>query len=223
MNVVVTRERGHNDTLREWLPDGASVREVPLTTTRFYESAEVMDVLRESHFFGQFRYLVVTSARSALYASLAREALAIDGAVLVVGTATARALEEENVDVGLIGEGGASDLAPAIDAGPVLLLGAASMRDDLATELLARGLVVETLACYETIAADLSGADEAALRSADVVFIGAPSAWSVAEDFVGANALVVVPGATTASVVRRRHARVLEGWGPELREVLRRL
>lgn len=220
MNVVVTRERGHNDSLREWIPEGASVREVPLTTTRFYETNEVMDVLRESHYFGQFRYLVVTSARSALYASLAREALAIDGAVLVVGTATARALEEENVDVGLIGEGGARDLAEAIDQGPVLVLGAASMREELATELLGRGLIVETLPCYETIAADLSGVDESILRHADVVFIGAPSAWSVAEDFVEPDALVVVPGATTASAVQRTHARVIVGWGPELREVL---
>src|ERR1700685_4454441 len=98
MHVVVTRERGHNDSLAAWLPDGATVREVPLTTTRFFASDEVMNVLRESHFFGQFRYLVVTSARSALYASLARDALAVDGAVLVVGTATAHALEDESVD-----------------------------------------------------------------------------------------------------------------------------
>jgi uroporphyrinogen-III synthase len=220
MKVVVTRERGQNDSLIAWLPEGAEVREVPLTATRFFESDEVMSVLRESHFFGQFHYLVVTSARSALYASLAREALALNGTVLVVGTATAHALEEENVEVGVIGDGGAAELAPSIDEGPVLLLGAASMRDELATELLSRGIAVETLACYETVPADLSGADEATLRDADVIFIGAPSAWLVAGDFVGEEALVVVPGATTAAVVQRHHARVLEGWGPQLREHL---
>lgn len=220
MKVVVTRERGHNDALIAWLPDGAVVREVPLTATRFFESDEVMSVLRESHFFGQFRYLVVTSARSALYASLARQALALNGTVLVVGTATAHALEEENVEVGVIGDSGATELATSIDAGPVLLLGAATMRDELATELLSRGIVVETLACYETVPADLSGADEATLRDADVVFIGAPSAWLVAEDFVSEAALVVVPGSTTAAVVQRHHPRVLEGWGPQLREHL---
>ncbi len=220
MKVVVTRERGHNDTLIAWLPDGAVVREVPLTATRFFESDEVMSVLRESHFFGQFRYLVVTSARSALYASLARQALALNGTVLVVGTATAHALEEESVEVGVIGDSGAAELAPSIDAGPVLLLGAATMRDELATELLNRGIAVETLACYETVPADLSGADEATLRDADVIFIGAPSAWLVAEDFVSDGALVVVPGATTAAVVQRHHPRVLEGWGPQLREHL---
>jgi uroporphyrinogen-III synthase len=197
-----------------------TVREVPLTSTRFYGSDEVMSVLRESHYFGQFRYLVVTSARSALYASLAKEAMGLHGAVLVVGTATAHALEEESVDVGLIGEGGAEELAASISEGPVLLLGAASMRDELAQTLLARGLVVETLACYETLPADLSQADQAALASADVVFIGAPSAWLVAEDFVVAGTLVVVPGSTTASVVQRSHTRVFEGWGPQLREVL---
>jgi uroporphyrinogen-III synthase len=196
------------------------VREIPLTTTRFYDSDEVMSVLRESHYFGQFRYLVVTSARSALYASLAKEALGLHGAVLVVGTATAHALEEESVDVGLIGEGGAEDLGPAINEGPVLLLGAVGMRDELERELLRRGLVVETLACYETLAADLSQADQAAIADADVVFIGAPSAWSVAQDFVRAQSLVVVPGSTTAAAVRRSHANLLEGWGPQLREVL---
>jgi uroporphyrinogen-III synthase len=220
MNIVVTRERGHNDSLIGWLPEGAVVREVPLTATRFFDSEEVMGVLRESHFFGQFRYLVVTSARSALYASLARAALAVHGTVLVVGTATAHALEEDNVEVGLIGDGGAAELAPAVEEGPVLLLGAATMRDELATELGGRGIAVETLACYETVPADLSGSEEAALRDADVVFIGAPSAWLVAEDFVSEHSLVVVPGATTAAVVQRRHPRVLEGWGPQLREHL---
>lgn len=223
MNVVVTRERGHNDSLTSWLPDGATVREVPLTTTRFFDSDEVMSVLRESHYFGQFRYLVVTSARSALYASLAKEALGLHGAVLVVGTATAHALEEESIDVGVVGEGGAKDLAPTISEGPVLLLGAASMRDELAQALLTRGLVVETLACYETLPADLSQADQATLTGADVVFIGAPSAWSVAEDFVSVQTLVIVPGSTTAAVVQRSHPRVFEGWGPQLREVLESL
>jgi uroporphyrinogen-III synthase len=223
MHVVVTRERGHNDSLTAWLPDDATVREVPLTSTRFYDSDEVMNVLRESHYFGQFRYLVVTSARSALYASLAKEALGLHGAVLVVGTATAHALEDESVDVGLIGEGGAADLAPVISEGPVLLLGAAGMRDELEHALVIRGLVVETLPCYETVQADLSGADQATLRDADVIFIGAPSAWSVAEDFVSERTLVVVPGSTTAAAVQRSHARVLEGWGPHLREVLGRL
>lgn len=223
MNVVVTRERGHNDELLAWLPEDVTAREVPLTTTRFFDAHEVMGVLRDSHFYGQFRYLVVTSARSALYASLARDALAIGGSVLVVGTATAHALEDDDVEVGFVGEGGAADLAPAIDAGPVLLLGAASMREELANDLAARGVAVETLACYETVPADLSGADEATLRDAQVVFIGAPSAWSVAEEFVGEDAWVIVPGPTTAAHVRQHHQRVLEGWGPELRDVVRGL
>ncbi len=100
MRVVVTRERGHNAELISWLPDGVTVSEVPLTTTRYFDSSEVHNALSESAHFGQFRALVVTSARSALYVALAREALAPGARVLTVGTATARALEERGCGCG---------------------------------------------------------------------------------------------------------------------------
>ena len=147
---------------------------------------------------------MVTSARSALYVALAREALAPGARVLTVGTATARALEEEDVVVDLTGEGGAGDLAEEISAGPVLVLGAATMREELRDALVVRGIEVEHLACYETVPAELTPSDESNLREADVAFIGAPSAWRVAAAFIEPACWVVVPGPSTA---RRRGAR----------------
>ena len=220
MRVVVTRETGYNDELRSWLPEGVTINEVPLTTTRFFDASEVLSTLRVNEHYGTFRALVVTSARSALYVAVAREGLRDGGSVLSVGSATARAIESEDVVVDVVGEGGAVELLPAITDGPVLLLGAASMRGELATALKDRGLDVTALACYETAAAVLTSEDEGFLRDADVVFIGAPSAWLVASVFVPDTAWVVVPGPTTADTVRRQHERVIEEWGPELREHL---
>ncbi|MHB8380156.1 MAG: uroporphyrinogen-III synthase [Acidimicrobiales bacterium] len=220
---MVTREAGYNDALRSWLPEDVTVDEVPLTTTRFFDANEVLSSLRASEHYGAFRALVVTSARSALYVAVAREGLGEGGSVLSVGSATARALETEDVEVDAVGKGAAIELAPTITKGPVLLLGAASTRDELSTELKDRGVDVVTLACYETVPAVLTSDDEGLLRDADVILIGAPSAWAMASAFVSPNAWVVVPGPTTAGVVRRRHQRVIEGWGPELREHLRAL
>jgi len=101
-----------------------------------------------------------------------------------------------------------------------LLLGAAAMHEELATSLTERGVVVEKLACYETIPAVLTPGEEIELREADVVFIGAPSAWLVASIYLDPRTWVIVPGWTTASVVTRHHERVLVGWGPALRDKL---
>lgn len=220
MRVVLTREAGANGPQRAWLPADAVVSEVPLTRTRFFDDEEVRAELARSAHAGSFRALVVTSARSALYVGLAREALAPGGRVLTVGVATARAIEDEDVEVSVVGEGGALTLLPEIDEGPVLLLGAAAMHGDLAEGLSARGIEVATLACYETLPALLSEADMDTLRAADVVLVGAPSAWRVASDFVQARTLVVVPGATTAAAVRATHPNVWEGWSAALRERL---
>jgi uroporphyrinogen-III synthase len=193
---------------------------VPLTTTRYVEGREVHDALRTSSHFGHFRALVVTSARSALYVALAREALAPGGTVLSVGSATARALENEDVGVDVIGDTGVVDLESEIAGGPVLLLGAAAMREELASSLIERGVVVEKLTCYETIPAVLSPSEEIELAEADVAFIGAPSAWRVASAYLDPRTWVVVPGSTTATAVRRHHERVIVGWGPDLKDRL---
>jgi uroporphyrinogen-III synthase len=220
VRVVVTRERGHNAELISWLPEHALISEVPLTTTRYFDTHEVHDTLRASEYFGHFRALVVTSARSALYVALAREALSPSGTVLSVGTATARALESEDVDVDAVGDTGVVDLNAEIADGPVLLLGAATMREELATKLKDRGVIVEKLTCYETIPAVLTPREEIELSEADVLFVGAPSAWLVAMVYVDPRTWVVVPGSTTASVVGRHHERVIEGWGPGVKEHL---
>jgi uroporphyrinogen-III synthase len=212
-----------NGSLVEWLPDDADVSEVPLTTTRYLDADEVDRALKASEFYGAFRVLVVTSARTALYVALARGALVEGGSVVSVGSATARALESEDVEVDVVGDARAQDLAPRIEEGPVLLLGGASMRPELATTLRTRGLLVTTLACYESVPAVLGDDERKELGESDVVFIGAPSAWLVAKSFVGPDSWVVVPGVTTAAAVRRDHDRVIEGWGPSLREYLRAL
>jgi uroporphyrinogen-III synthase len=220
MRVVVTRERGYNADLVSWVPDDAAMSEVPLTTTRYLDRQEVRDALHAGQRFGHFRSLVVTSARSALYVALARESLAPGGAVLSVGTATARAIENEDVDVDVVGDTGVLDLDAEITEGPVLLLGAATMREELATSLVARGVVVEKLTCYETVPAVLAPHEEIELREADAVFIGAPSAWLVAMAYIDPRTWIIVPGATTASAVSRHHERVIVGWGPDLKDRL---
>ncbi len=220
MRVVLTREKGFNDELRAWLPTEAIVDEVPLTTTHYFEVTDVIDPLRADSRCGSFAALVASSARCALYVPKARKALREGGVVLAVGEATARALREKDVVVDLVGQGSAVNLAPSISEGPVLVLGAASPRDELRTALEARDLDVMSLACYETWPTMLRASDEQALRSGDVIFIGAPSAWAAAQGLVRPESLVVVPGATTAEVVRAVHQNVMEGWGPDLKERL---
>jgi uroporphyrinogen-III synthase len=86
------------------------------------------------------------------------------------------------------------------------------MREELGRALETRGFVVDKVACYRTRAVTLTSDETATLASADVVFIGAPSTWSVAGAHVATTATVVVPGETTAQVVRRTHPHVLVGW-----------
>ena len=163
------------------------------------------------------RTLVVTSERSVRYVALALAASRPDATVYCVGPRTSAALQGIGVDARVTGDGPAVSLAPEIDRGPVLVLGALSTRDELVVALRANGLDVVTIACYETIGLALSPSDADTLRRADVVFIGAPSAWAVARAVVAADTWVVVPGVTTAAAVTVDHQRVLQGWGPELR------
>ena len=56
VNIVLTREAGHNETLRSLVPDGADVVEVPLTTTRYFVGrATSRAELRASPTFGALR------------------------------------------------------------------------------------------------------------------------------------------------------------------------
>jgi precorrin-2 methylase len=69
--------------------------------------------------------------------------------------------------------------------------------------------------CYETTSVELGEEAFEQLRRADVVFIGAPSAWRVARAIVTDGAWVLVPGVTTLAAVRADHERVLLGWGED--------
>ena len=223
MNVVLTREVGHNDALRTWLGGGVNVRDVPLTETHFLEHESVAHSLAPLENYGRFESLVITSARTGEYLDLARAALANDADVFSVGPATTQVLVRQGVTPRAQSPSRALDLAPHISKGPVLFLGASQAREELADELTTRGFDVALVACYETVPVPLSDDDVALLDDADVVLIGAPSAWAVARKLVAASTWVIVPGVTTGDVVRRDHERVLEGWGPALGDVVNSL
>ena len=220
VNVVLSREAGKNDSMKEWLPPGVTVHEVPLTTTTYLEAAAVRADLERSRAHGMYRTLVVTSARSADYLDEARASSTMDVTVVSVGPSTTAALTSRGVRVDTQGDGSAASLAHDIAQSPVLILGARSMREELAAALRARGLEVVSIACYETEGVTLASMDIETLHAADVLFIGAPSAWAVARPHVRDETWVVVPGASTGDAVRVDHVRVIEGWGPELRSRL---
>jgi uroporphyrinogen-III synthase len=217
VNVVLGRESGKNESLREWLPPGATVSEVPLTTTTYFDPAAVRTDLEKSRAHGMYRTLVVTSARSADYVDVARLSSTMDVAVVSVGPSTTAALTSRGVHVHVQGESSAESLAHDIVQSPVLILGATAMREELATALRDKGLEVTSIACYATAGVALTASDITTLGDADVLFVGAPSAWAVARDHVRDETWVVVPGTSTGDAVRIEHSKVIEGWGPELR------
>jgi uroporphyrinogen-III synthase len=216
VNVVVTREAGYNNVIRAWLPMGTVVEEVPLTTTAYADIDDVRAAIEESPRVGTFRTLVVTSERTARYVDLVLATSANDVEVFCVGPSTAAALRSGGVRISVTGESTGEDLARQVSNGPVLILGAKTSRGEMRSSLLAKGLEVLSVSCYETIPLTLEATDVTKVQSADVLFIGAPSAWAAVREFVGAGTWVVVPGATTAAIVHQSHARVLQGWGPAL-------
>jgi len=220
VKIVLTRESGLNGALRTFTPPSAIVHEVPLTRTMYRALADVEAELESSEYFRVFRSLVVTSARSGDYVESAMRALRKGAAVFSVGRATTRLLVSHDIVVTGESESSALDLAAFVRRGPVLQLGAVAVRDELSHALQERGLVVQHVACYETVAMELTSQQRETLANADVVFIGAPSAWEVAKDYVSPGAWVVVPGSTTGDAVRASHDQVLEGWEPAIRDVL---
>ncbi len=210
MRVVATRERGRNDALRDWLPASADLIEVPVTATRYRDASEVAEEARALG-TGFARTLVVTSARAARYVQVVAGALAAGAAVWSVGTATTRALARVGWPPTATAPR-AREIAERVSAGPVLALVARGARDELGDVLSIRGLAWRALWCYETVERPLDEEGRRVLASADAVVIGAPSAWRVAGPHVPPSAWVVVPGLTTADVVRPEHERVLVGW-----------
>ena len=158
--------------------------------------------------------------RARPYVGVAVAALAPGARVASVGRRTSQMLGDEGVHVDVESESGALDLAGSVGEGPVLFVAAREARAELVAELTARGVAVVTVVAYETVAREVDDDLAWLLARADVVVIGAPSAWSIARTYVASTAWVVVPGATTARAVRRDHARVIEAWGAELGGVL---
>ena len=214
MLVALTRERGQNEELRDWVGGRAEVVEIPLTTTAFRDAGEVEAEIRASRDVGAFRTLVATSARVERYLPLAARALGPDPVVASVGPATTRVLERAGLRVTHESLGGALDLIASVNEGPVLILAATGGREELTAALRSRGVACAVVECYATRGVALGEAERAALGRADVVFIGAPSAWRVAREAVRSDAWVLVPGATTLAAVRAGHERCVVGWGP---------
>jgi uroporphyrinogen-III synthase len=218
--VVVTREAGYNDEVRDWIGDVGDVVEAPLTTTAYRDVDEVARGIDATGLAGTFAGLVVTSVRARRYVGAAMATLREGARVFSVGPATTQMLIDEGVEVAASSPGGAAQLAPLISDGPVLYVCARDAREELSAALETRGIALVPVIGYETVACDVTDDVAWLLARADVVVIGAPSAWSVARTYVGSTAWVVVPGATTAASVRRDHARVVESWGRGMGEVL---
>ena len=205
------------------MPEGALVTEVPLTVSSYVALVDVEAELADQISYGQYEALVVTSARAQNYVDIALRALAKDAAVYSVGVATTHALHNQGVTTHVESRSRARDLAPLLEKGPVLVLGAREMRDELYRDLVRRSIEVTRLVCYETRPLQLQSRQVDDLREADIVLIGAPSAWSVARPHIEPGTWVVVPGPTTGDVVRVTHERVIEGWDETLRQRLVRL
>jgi len=220
VKVVLTREVGKNDEARTWFPSDVDIVEVPLTTTSYFPIDEVSRQLQSSPDCGSFTAMVVTSARTADYVHAALAALAEGADLLTVGQRTTRALRERGITVSAEATSLATELDGVISRGPVLMLGAVVMNEELTDELRSRGIAVTKVACYETLPVELDETQIALLHDADVVLIGAPSAWSIARDHVDERSWVVVPGGTTKRVVAPEHRRVIEGWGPSLSDIV---
>jgi uroporphyrinogen-III synthase len=218
--VVLTREAGFNGPLREWIGAAGDVVEAPLTSTAFCSVGDVAREVVATGLSGQFAALVVTSVRARRYVAAAVAALREGARIFSVGPSTTRMLVEEGVVADAQSSGSAQDLADLITEGPVLYVGAREARPELAEALSLKGVTVVPVVAYETVAEAVNDDVAWLLARADVVVVGAPSAWSVARTYVSSSSWVVVPGETTAAEVRRDHARVVEAWGPGLGDVL---
>ena len=216
--VVLTREAGLNGELRSHVPPDMTVREVPMTTTTMTARDEVRRSIAASTWAGDYQTIVLSSARATPYVDVALDyaiSSPVIGAVCVV---TKKTLEGLGYVVALAPEvPNARALGAMVTKGPVLFVGAKDPRPELEESVRARDFEFFAATCYETTPLNLSPAGKATLKEADVVVIGAPSAWHVAKPFVSASTWVVVPGETTADEIRHEHERVRVAWGYDLR------
>ncbi len=211
VKIVVTRERGHNESLREWLDPPFA--EVPATRTLERGVEDVRAELAETA--PGATWLVVTSSRSVGPLSVGRDLVSPSTRVAAVGEATARALLALDWPVDVVGSSGALSLLEHLDTSPILVVGAESARPELPAELRRRGIEVRVVSLYRTEARTLEESERRVLREADVVVVGAPSAWRVLRADIEPRTFVVVPGETTRAEVARDHQRVLVGGGAD--------
>ncbi|CAB4870475.1 unannotated protein [freshwater metagenome] len=211
--VTLTREPPRNDEVRRRLEGRCFVQELPLTTTREFEMAEVdraLDGLGDDP-----QSIVVTSARAAMFVARAQQRFP-RAIVVTVGPATLRALELQGVSGAHLSPALSATSIAAMDlATPVLSLGALHPRPELANGLAARGLAHTHVAVYETTPRVLTSMDQDLLATSDVVVIGAPSAWAVASPHIRPETVVVAQGTTTAEAVRETHSAVVMAATPE--------
>lgn len=155
---------------------------------------------------GEYDWLAVTSA--AAVPALEGVEIPPGTRVAAVGAATAAALRAADIEVDLIGDGGARELLagwPAESVGRVLVV-----RSDLARAVLADGLAeagwrVDAVVAYRTAATRLSNAEEHALREgkADIALVTSGSvARRLAEVGVPPSTRLVAIGAQTAEDVQ---------------------
>lgn len=165
--VTLTREPPRNDEVRLRLEGRCFVQELPLTTTREFEVAEVdraLDGLGEDP-----QSIVVTSARAAMFVTRAHQRFP-RALVVAVGPATLRALELQGVsDVHTSPALSATSIAAMSLEAPVLSLGALLPRPELANGLSARGVAHTHVAVYETVPRVLTSTDQELLATSDVV------------------------------------------------------
>ena len=204
MNVVLTRERPRNDTLRKILGLAMDVAEVPATETVHFPVADVVATCRIEP-----RTIIVTSTRGAEVAAALAASSSPESIIAVGATSAARLVELGLRDVHYAGEEGARGVAALTFSGPVVTVGALHTRPELGAVLQDRGLEFQHLAAYETKARTLSDADVEALGGADFVVVAAPSAWSVVGPHVSPDATVIVRGQTTFEVVQADHSMVV--------------
>jgi len=225
LTVVLTREPPRNDVVRERIVDIARVREVPLTTTTYVNGDEFERAMASAATGGEFATIVATSARAATFVSAAARYAVAGYDLGAVGATTAAALRAGGVArerrVLVPERPSGRDLGLMLERGPVLILGAAEMREELAATLTQRSLVSHHVTCYRTNPARLTRRQRHYLHAGAIVVIAAPSAWRVASREVRADAVVVAIGATTAHEVEREHTKVVVASPENLADVVR--
>lgn len=219
MRVVLTREAGKNDELLTWTT-GEDVHEVPLTATTYFPFDAVQTELETLLADHEATSLLITSPRAVAYVQgLNAEPRIIEFAS--VGPQTTAALAAVGINATLVGTGPAAELANLLRGPSVVRVGATSMRQEIRAALAARDVMLIDVACYETTPRELDDDEREVVRCADVVFVGAPSAWQQVTATVSPATWILVPGETTRAVVAKTHHRVLVAWGENWRDLLR--